>query len=194
MKYLIYYKSVNDDKFSGGLSFGNLEEAVTEFNRIALVNRSNNDVTVCLTAAIDDKVTNVKKKTYTKQKKKKKDNTKMFYKVMFPNILDTEKPKYICIYFDDLDRAACFFDNLTNAYNILTDDLVALFNVSDDECPKFKCDDSDSSIFKEQDRVYKKIKKNNKNSNHTKKSKQCLNENKATVHQTTSSEVTNEKI
>lgn len=137
----------------------NLEEAVWQFNQLALNNNDNKDILICL-VAFNDKIQKVKENKNKKHTYKKQNETKIMYRVVSATIYRKKVPTYVYKNIENLNEAADFFDQLAKSHpNILT----CLCNTFDKDLSLFKYDDSDFPIFKELDKVYNKIKRNNKN-------------------------------
>ena len=86
----------------------NLEEAVWQFNQLAIINNDNKDILICL-VAFNDKTQKVKKNKNKKQTYKKQDETKIMYRVVSATIYHKKVPTYVYKNIENLNEAADFF-------------------------------------------------------------------------------------
>ena len=132
MPYNIYKINKSTHSKYNCLSFEGLEEAVWEFNRLAILNKNSKNTVVCLTALND----NSKKITEKKNKKQAKKNrcvAKILYRVVWTNISDVREPSYCYTLYSNLDEAVCFFGKLTTKYKNNPDALICLCDAFDED-------------------------------------------------------------
>lgn len=131
MPYNIYKINKSTHSKYNCLSFEGLEEAVWEFNRLAILNKNSKNTVVCLTA-LNGKAPKIEK-TIQRQIDKEQDDTKMLYKVVYTNILDVKEPSYYYTLYENLDEAVCFFGKLTTKYKNNPDALICLCDAFDED-------------------------------------------------------------